>query len=141
MSHRWNWNLWYLELIDCTHLTRWFIPLETLWRNIMDLFLLLITEFALKLLILIESVYLVYFIIVLESIIKRRINFEYFGCCTARQTHHSLILFTRIVLCASLIIWLSIVIFHIATALLYHIRAFVPKVSFYLSDHTEGHST
>lgn len=70
----------------------------------MDLFLLLITEFALKLLILIESVYLVYFIIVLESIIKRRINFEYFGCCTARQTHHSLILFTRIVLCASLII-------------------------------------
>lgn len=138
MFHRWNWNLWYLELIDCTHLTRSFIPVETLWCNIMDLFLLLIIEFTLKLL---TFCLFSLFIIVLESIMKRRINFEYFGCRTTRQSEHSLILFTRLVLCASLIIWLSIVIFHIATALLYHTCAYVPKVLFYLSDHTEGYST
>ena len=107
----------------------------------MDLFLLLITEFTLKISNINRICLFSLFIIVLESIIKRRINFEYFGCCTARQTEHSLILFTRLVLCASLIIWLSIVIIHIATALLYHICAFVPKVLFYLSDHTDGYST
>lgn len=141
MFHRWNWNLWYLELIDCTHLTRWFIPLETLWRNIMDPISVINNRICVEISNINRICLFSLFIVVLESIIKRRINFEYFGCCTARQTHHSLILFTRIVPCASLIIWLSIVMFRIATALLYHICTFVSKVLFYLSDHMEGHST